>query len=90
MNSKAPGDLVVNVQPETDVNLLPTSEIGSRYSELSVSWGVKGHHGYWGSPDFYTNYMSEVKEFCKLCLKLELPRNERLPVQHMHEHMRAK
>ncbi|KLO06472.1 hypothetical protein SCHPADRAFT_1002335 [Schizopora paradoxa] len=89
VDSKALGDLVIRVHPPASVELLPTSEIGSRYSELSISWGVEKEYDV---PDIDTDYVPEKKEFCKLCEKLKLSKNwnEWLPVDHMREHMRAK
>lgn len=69
------------------VDLPPTSEIGSRYSDMSISWG--------GRPRFRVDTRIEVndhheqKEWCKLCEKLDV-KLEKLSLDNMFMHMLAK
>lgn len=69
------------------VDLPPTSEIGSRYSEMSISWG--------GRPRFRVDTQPEgnephgPKEWCKLCEKLDF-KHEKLSIDRMCVHMLAK
>ncbi|KLO06471.1 hypothetical protein SCHPADRAFT_1002334 [Schizopora paradoxa] len=83
----APEPLVTRV-PTVTVELLPTSETGNRYSELSNSWGKKVVYGACIQEDS-DDFFSAKKQECNLCRKLDSS-VERVPVQYMPLHMRAK